>query len=80
MGREGSYKVIGHRRKEPCPLCKKRRFCDDCSCCEACGFATPAVLEPPYPPWPEPMPQCEECGGTPSHSRTCSATLRAVAS
>ncbi len=72
-------KVIGHARGQACPSCKRSAFCDDCGCCEECGFACPAVIEPPYPPWPEPMPTCAECGGTPLHERTCSATIRVVA-
>ena len=70
--------AVRHRRNLPCPRCKKDAFCDDCAFCEACSFASPAVTEPPYPEWPLPMPTCEECGGTPVHTRTCSTTQRAA--
>lgn len=49
-------KVIGHRRGEKCPRCKKTAFCDDCCLCEACGFSTPP-LGNPFKKWPEKMPR-----------------------
>lgn len=75
---ETDYKILGHRRGLTCPHCALPAFCDDCNLCESCKFAPPAVIEPPYPPWPEPMPKCPECGGTPGHRRSCSATREAA--
>jgi hypothetical protein len=66
-------KVIAHQTFE-CPQCGKKRFCDDCNICEACGFAPPEVDG-----------VCKECGrfygdGIGQHRRTCSITRKAVAS
>lgn len=74
----GTYRVIGHQKDQICPRCRAPQFCDDCACCAACKFCAPKVMDPPYPPWPEPMPTCSECAGTPSHERTCSVTRRAA--
>lgn len=68
------YTILGHRRGKDCPRCAMPAFCDDCNLCESCKFATPRVSEPPYPPHPEPMPTCTECGGSTGHARTCSVT------
>ncbi len=79
MGREASYKVIGHERKQRCPLCKKDAFCGDCAFCESCGFAPPDV-DLPQPPPPAPKTNfCAECHEPTTHAVTCSVTLRAIA-
>lgn len=67
---ERTYTVIGHRRGQPCPMCKQSAFCDDCGMCEVCEFAPPDVTSD------EP---CNECGEGCLHARTCSVTLRSVA-
>lgn len=71
MGNESSYRVIGHSRDNPCPRCKKRRFCDDCGLCEACGFASPEVDVASTP--------CKDCGRVMTHTRACVVTARAAA-
>lgn len=71
-----NYKVIGHNRNLRCPRCKKDRFCEDCAICEACHFACPAVVEPPFPAGQ--LPKCSECDSTPVHTRLCSTTKRSA--
>lgn len=39
--REQPYKVIAHRREQPCPGCGHASFCEDCGVCEQCGFCRP---------------------------------------
>jgi len=70
-------RVIAHRKNLPCPRCLGPFFCDDCGICSACHFAPPEV-DLPHPPPPAPALACPECGGTASHKRTCSVTLRAA--
>ncbi len=65
-----TYRVLGHRREQPCPLCKQSKFCDDCGICEGCEFTPPEV---------EGRALCAECGRHTTHARTCSATVRAAA-
>lgn len=66
-----TYRVLGHRREQPCPLCKRNAFCDDCGICEKCGFTPPEVKG---------RASCAECGRRTTHTRTCSTTVRAAAS
>jgi hypothetical protein len=38
------YKVIGHKKDDPCPKCEHESFCADCGVCSHCGHcATPAL-------------------------------------
>lgn len=72
-------KIIGHARGQKCPRCKKMKYCDDCACCEKCGFGAP-WLENAWRPWPEKMPACLECGTSTAHTRKCSVTIKAAMS
>lgn len=65
------YKVIMHRRGQPCPMCKAAAFCDDCGMCEKCEWSLPDVTSEDL---------CNECGEGCLHTRQCSVTLRAIAS
>lgn len=73
-----SYRIIGHRREQPCPACKKPAFCDDCGLCQDCNF-TPPPVDLPHPPPPAPALHCPECDHTVHHARTCSVTLQSLA-
>jgi hypothetical protein len=35
---KAGYKVVGHRKTEPCPRCKTSSFCIDCGVCSSCHF------------------------------------------
>lgn len=84
------WKVVGHHKNQPCPLCKRDSFCDDCGLCEnkPCGYAPPSVACSECKQEVEHDPQCPksgqdiicaECGDGCLHERTCSVTLASIA-